>query len=278
MSNFAIIILLVFTALVLGASTLASQRRLSWRGILTQGLGGLLWASPVIAVLAFVAVRIIPYFQFGTASHHASSGTPSWLETELGGPVEVEYVPSFSDGPRYVPLDLEESSDGKLPEWTSHKVQRLASTPGDPQPERPHGKDKKGKKGKEEHRRHHPPTKCDSEGEQWRIVLESDWEVSPAEAEAQLSRKAVDLVTVDFHRFYPGGSALPAEKIQRAAVRGKPSPSGFSTKTPTPSRCIRCIGRWSFLPKFGSKFPTRGSRKSAPAGPGCWGRCWDCLP
>ncbi len=206
MIGFGIIVLLL-VALVLGVSTLASHRRLSWKGSLTQGLGGLLWASPVIAVLAFVAVRIIPYFQFGTASHHASSGTPSWLENELGGRVDVEEVPSFSksfakpwtgtkstlgdeDEPNgNVSIDRETSSkDDKdeLPEWTSHKVQRLASR--------------------------------NAQQEQWRIVLESDWEVSRAEAEAKLSQQAAELVQEDLQRFYSGGSALPAEKVRSAAV------------------------------------------------------------
>ena len=52
-------------------------------------------------------------------------------------------------------------------------------------------------------------------------MLESDWEVSPAEAKARLSRQAAKLASEDFHRFYPGGSALPAEKIQSTAVRAE---------------------------------------------------------
>ena len=126
MSSFAIIILLVFTALVLGASTLASHRRLSWKGSLTQGLGGLLWASPVIAVLAFVAMRVIPFFQFGTVSHQAPNGTPSWLQTEEGT-ADVEDVPSFAEPLTPVSIDLEKSSKDELPEWTSHKVHACPS-------------------------------------------------------------------------------------------------------------------------------------------------------
>ncbi len=182
------IVFLVVVAFVLGTSALASHRRLSWKGSLTLGLGSLLWASPVIAVLAFVAVRVIPYFQFGAANHHAPTAKPSWLQSD-DETKTVELVPYFSNETMDVSTD--ESSKEKLPEWTSHKIQLLAATKGRP------------------------------EQEHWRIVLESDWEVSPAKANEKLSDKAARLVGEDFHRFSPGGSALPAETVRNAAVRAE---------------------------------------------------------
>jgi hypothetical protein len=185
--------LLLLVALVLGASTIVSHRQNSWKVSFTQGLGSLLWASPVIAVLAFVGMRVAPQFQFGDNNRPAQDSLPTWLEE---GSAKVHDAESFPPKDSSVTVDLETVPEESLPEWITYRTQRLSSTKGDPQ------------------------------GEVWRITLESgidskDWKLSEADARASAAAKAAELVQEDFRRFYSGGTKLPAEAIETHAVRSE---------------------------------------------------------
>lgn len=192
MSSFApdyLIWLLLLVAIVLGASTVLSVRGVSWKTGLTQGLGSLLWASPVIAVLAFVGVKVLPHFQFGSATHLGStSESPSWLKTE-DGELQVEDVESFAN--ETVQVSHDEDAENTLPAWTKSEVQRLTSTKNDPQKT------------------------------VWRVVTEGDWENSIEEARRAAIDDAAKLVRDDFAHFYPGGSAAPKDMIRKTAVKAE---------------------------------------------------------
>lgn len=192
MSTFApnyLIWLLLLVAIVLGASTVLSVRGVSWKTGLTQGLGSLLWASPVIAVLAFVAMRVMPHFQFGAmAQSNSSTEAPSWLETD-DGQLKVEDVESFSE--ETVQVSHDEDAQNALPAWTKSKVQRLEGTKSDPQ------------------------------RTVWRVVTEGRWENSIEEARAAVLDEAANLVRDDFSHYYPGGSAAPSDVIREHAIRAE---------------------------------------------------------
>jgi hypothetical protein len=193
MSSFApnyLIWLLLLVAIVLGASTVLSVRGVSWKSGLTQGLGSLLWASPVIAVVAFVAVKVMPHFQFGATPGNSSTAAPSWLDTD-DGPLNVEDVESF-------PIETVDVSHGGVPAkenivpaWTKSKVQRLEATKNDPQKT------------------------------VWRVVTEGRWENSIEEARAAVLDEAANLVREDFSQYYPGGSAAPSDVIREHAFRAE---------------------------------------------------------
>lgn len=184
------IALLVLVALVLGASTIKSHRNLSWKASLTQGLGSVLWASPVIAILACVAMRVLPQFQFGTARPQSANSLPSWLQKE-DGDVKVEEVYSFQEPTSYVSIDLEESPDTALPEWTQHKIQKLTY-------------------------QNNPAQTV------WRIVLESkDWDVSVEDAEANLAKQTARILKEDFSQTHPEATNLSPENVKSLAVRGE---------------------------------------------------------
>jgi hypothetical protein len=190
------IVILVLVALVLGASTISAHRKLSWSQSLFQGLGSLLWASPVIAVLAFVGIKVVPSFQFGAASHKVPDDKPSWHQTEFGGDVKVVRVDSFREDTSPILIDLEENPDHPLPEWVNNRVQALKSTAGSP------------------------------EQEVWRITVESgvdeaDWKLSEADARASLAAKASKLIEEDFRRFHPGDARLPFEQIDSQAIKNE---------------------------------------------------------
>lgn len=179
--------LLLLVALVLGASVLVSHRNNSWKVSFTQCLGSLLWASPVIAVLAFVGVRVAPQFQFGTETHQPKDASPTWLQSDD----DVVDVPSFVEHTTPVSLEEESTSEDSLPAWTSQDVLRLGST------------------------------KRDLQNTVWRVVAESDWEKSVEEAREDVLDKTAGLVQEDFSQFYPGGSALPKEAIKDRVVRAE---------------------------------------------------------
>jgi hypothetical protein len=190
MSSPGIALLLLLIALVLGASTLATRHGNSQRFSLMQGLGSLLWASPVIAVLAFVAMRVVPHFQFGTSHQTPAEASPSWLQTEEGS-VKVEDVDGFEEETTPVSTDGEAASEDPLPAWTSHEVLRLKSSKGDPK------------------------------GEVWRVVKVSLWEKSVEAARENLLKQTSNLVQADFNRFFSGGSALTKEGIQNRVIRAE---------------------------------------------------------
>jgi hypothetical protein len=182
---------------VLGASTLASHRKNSWRISLTQGLGSLLWASPVIAVMAFVAMRVVPHFQFGTANQRAADALPTWLHTE--GVIDV---PAFVD--QTTPVSIDADSGDSLPSWTTQEVSRLKSSKGNPR------------------------------NVVWRVVKESSWEKSVEEARRNLVGPTSELVQQDFDQFFPGGSNLPQEVIQKHVVRAEAVKSQVHEDVDTP--------------------------------------------
>lgn len=184
------IAVLVLVALVLGASTVVSHRNLSWKASFTQGLGSLLWASPVIAILACVAMRVLPQFQFGTAHHNTTNSLPSWLEQDED--VKVEEVYSFQEPASYVSIDLEETPETAVPEWTEHKVQKLKASTDDPSQTT------------------------------WRIVLESkDWDVSIEDAQANLATQTAKILEEDFSRTHSEGTDLSPEEVKSLAVRAE---------------------------------------------------------
>lgn len=193
------IALLVLVALVLGASTALSHRKLSWKASFTQGLGSLLWASPVIALLACVAMRVLPQFQFGANRQPTNNSLPSFLEEEEGD-VEVEEVYSFHESTSYVSIDLEETPDAALPEWAKHKVQKLKPSQNT-----------------------------------WRIVLESkDWDVSVEDAKANLAKQTAKILEEDFSRSHPEGTNLSLDEVQSLAVRSEAVTSQIFNKDSHP--------------------------------------------
>ncbi len=184
------IAVLILVAVVLGASTLVGSRRHSWKVSFTQGLGSLLWASPVIAVLAFVGMRIVPYFQFGTCHQQTANPLPTWLQSEEGS-TKVHDVAAFEEQTVPISVEPETSVEASLPDWTSHAVLRLASTKGNPR------------------------------NEVWRVVRESGWEKSVEAARENLLAQAAKLVQEDFNRFHRHGSALPQEEVKHHVLRAE---------------------------------------------------------
>ncbi len=209
------IAILVAIALVLGASTINAHRKLSWSASLTQGLGSLLWASPVIAVLAFVGIRVVPFFQFGAAGHVIPDGSPSWLQTES----EATVVDSFPVETFPVSVDPEENAEHSLPEWTSRHVMLLAST--------------KGKAGQEV----------------WRVVTSSGWEKSIEAARENLLAQSAKLVQENFQRFYPGGSALPKEAIAKHVLKAEAVQIQSHLDVETPFKMYKLYGQVELSPK-----------------------------
>ncbi|MCA9069694.1 MAG: hypothetical protein KDA84_12260 [Planctomycetaceae bacterium] len=196
------IALLVLVALVLVASTVVGHRQLSWKASFTQGLGSLLWASPVIAILACVAMRVLPQFQFGTARQQPANAMPSWLE-ENEGDLQVEDVYSFREPGSNVSIDLEESPEEGLPEWTEHKVQRKSN--GD-------------------------PTQT-----AWRLVLENkNWEVSLEDARANLAKQAAQILEKDFSDSHSEGTRLSPEEVESLVLRGEAVTSQVFNKDSSP--------------------------------------------
>ena len=179
--------ILVLVALVLGASTIVNHRQNSWKVSLTQALGSVLWASPVIAVLAFVGVRVAPQFQFGTETRAPQDSIPTWLESDR----QVKDVEAFHNPSMLVSTEAEASTDDLLPVWTSEDVLRLKSS------------------GKT------------LENAKWRVVTESGWHKSVQEARADALNQTAKLVQDDFSQFYPGGSAIPKEVIKGQAFRAE---------------------------------------------------------
>lgn len=178
---------LLLVAVVLGGSTILIQRNKSWKAGLTQSLGSLLWASPVIAVLAFVGVRVAPQFQFGTETRAPQDAKPTWLESDR----QIKEVESFKDPSMLVSTEADASADDSLPAWTSEDVLRLKSS---------------GNK---------------LQNAEWRVITESGWHKSVDEARADALNQAAKLVQEDFSQFYAGGSAIPKEAIKDRVFRAE---------------------------------------------------------
>lgn len=208
------IVILLFVALVLGASTISAHRKLSWSASLAQGLGSLLWASPVIAVLAIVGMRVVPYFQFGSAGHVKAD--PSWLQAEKG--LEEELVDAFPQ--ETVPVSTEvDDAEPALPEWTSKRVMLLSSTKG----------------------------KADQEVR--RVVVESHWEKSIEAARENLLVEAAKIVQKDFQQFYPGGSALPKDAIGKHALKAEAIEVQSHENVDTPFKMYKVYAQVELSPK-----------------------------
>ncbi len=210
------ILLLVLVALVLGASTVISHRRLSWKASLTQGLGSLLWASPVIALLACVAWKVIPHFQFRTTANYQRSDTePSWFKSNGVG--TVQSVPTFSNNPETLTLDP--TSDA-IPGWVDQKVQRLNSSEGNPQTEA------------------------------YRLVLESDgWYETSEAAREDLANQTAKLVQEDFSRFHRGGSSLPLDKVKSQALKSELVTHRMFSKESDPYKMYKVYWQIELSPK-----------------------------
>lgn len=203
----SVICLLVLIALVLGASTIFSVRGVSWKTGFKHGLGSLLWASPVIAVLALVATRVLPQFQFGSVASSSTEASPSWLETE-DGPVEVEEVQQFPEVASHVSIDLEETPKAALPDWTEHEVQKRNSF-----------------------------NKSPAQSEEWRVVLESkDWDVSVEDAQANLAKQAAQILEEDFSRTHSERTHVSPDDVQSLAVRAEAVTSQVFNKDSKPFR------------------------------------------
>lgn len=208
------IVILVLVALVLGASTINAHRKLSWSASLTQGLGSLLWASPVIAVLAIIGMRVVPYFQFGAAGHLKSD--PAFLQNEQE--VEPELVNDFLQETSPVSTESDDT-EAALPEWTKKRVMLLASTKG--------------------HR----------EQEVRRVVTESHWEKSIEAARESLLVEAAQVVQEDFQRFYPGGKALPKEAIGKHALKAEAIEVQSHENVDTPFKMYKVYAQVELSPK-----------------------------
>jgi len=219
----SVIFLLVLIALVLGASTIFSVRGVSWKTGLTQGLGNLLWASPVIAVLALVAMRVLPQFQFGSAAPSSTEASPSWLETE-DGPAKVEEVQHFPEVASHVSLDLEETPKAALPDWTEQEVQKL-KTSGESLAQ-----------------------------SQWRVVLESkDWDVSVEDAQANLAKQTAQILEEDFSLTHSERTHVSPDDVQSLAVRAEAVTSQVFNKDSKPFRGYKVYWQVELSPEVREK-------------------------
>lgn len=209
----SLIFLLVFVALVLGVSTIFSVRGVSWTTGLKHGLGSLLWASPVVAVLALVATRVLPQFQFGGAPvAYSTDDSPSWLQTDYGSE-DVEDVESFPETEDQVSLD----EGAELPEWTEKPVQRLIDTRYHGNPSPVPTKSPRRDDGVQQR----ATLPAGEEFQAWRVVKEGQWENSEEAARESVLNEVGELVQKDFSRFYPGGSEVPKEAIREHALRAE---------------------------------------------------------